>query len=100
MYARLNIYDIVHDCAGNHVFEVAQMNRKILNRHVERNRSNDAYDRGIAPKTLAPRKAKALKLDESQVSFNDRQDDNSQGGVRKSIKLAKDSMQMARAKMR
>lgn len=67
---------------------------------MERNRSNDAYDRGLAPKTVAPKKAKVLKLDESETSFNNRQDNESQGGIRKSIKLAKDSMQMARAKMR
>ena len=67
---------------------------------MERNRSNDAYDRGLAPKTVAPKKVKALKLDESETSLNNRQDNESQGGIRKSIKLAKDSMQMARAKMR
>ena len=73
-----------------------------MNRHVERNRSHDAYDRRGAVNTVNPRKVKALRLEESDVSFNNRQDDDidSGGGVRKSIKMAKDSMALARRKLR
>lgn len=74
----------------------------MINRHAERNRSHDAYDRRGAINTVNPKKAKALKLEESDISFNNRHDseENEKGGVRGSIKLAKDSLRLNHRKMR